>query len=120
MSGNAAVRSAVHHHYREGLRHDSVVGDTHWDHPGGGAPELPGPQPAFFFAPDRLGQRTKEWGQEGFDARLGDAWHRLVHWSGQWLEVVRGNGPEAMERVYLELLAGRTDPSVGHVLSMQV
>jgi hypothetical protein len=120
MSGNAAVRSAVHHHYRESLRHDSVVGDTHWDHPGGGAPELPGPQPVFFFAPDRLGKRTKEWGQKGFDARLGDAWHRFVQWSGQWLEVVRGKGPEGVERVYLELLAGRTDPSVGHVLSMQL
>jgi hypothetical protein len=119
MSGNAAVRSAIHHHYREGLRHDAVVGDTHWDHPGDGAPELPGPQPAFFFAPDRLGKRTKEWGQTGFDARLGDAWHRFVPWSGQWLEVVRGSGPEVVERAYLELLAGRTDPSVGQVLSMQ-
>jgi Protein of unknown function (DUF2855) len=119
MSGNAAVRHSVHHHYRDGLRHDSVVGDTHWDQPGGGAPELPGPQPAFFFAPDRLGKRTKEWGQKDFDARLGDAWHRFVHWSDQWLKVVRGNGPEVVERVYLELLAGRTDPSVGHVLSMQ-
>ena len=119
MSGNAAVRGAVHHHYRERLRHDAVVGDTHWDQPAGDVPELPGAQPAFFFAPDRLNKRRKEWGPQGLGARLGDAWRRFVHWSDQWLEVVRGNGPEAVERAYLELLAGRTDPSVGHILSME-
>jgi hypothetical protein len=119
MSGNQEVRGAIHHHYGEGLKHDSVVGDTHWDQPGGGTENLPGPQPTFFFAPNQLSKRTKEWGQGAFDARLTDAWRRFVEWSGQWLNVVRGQGPEAVEDAYLELLAGRTDPSVGHVLSMQ-
>ena len=68
----------------------------------------------------KLGKRTKDWGQKGFDARVGDAWQRFIHWSVQWLEVVRGKGPEAVERVYRELLAGRTDPSIGHVLSMHL
>lgn len=119
MSGNEAVRSAVHRHYRDGVVHSLVVGDTHWDQTEGGDGELPGPQPAFFFAPDRLAVRAKDWGQDGVEARFGDAWRPFVQWIDRWLDVVHGRGPEAVERAYRELLDGRTDPSVGHVLSMR-
>jgi hypothetical protein len=119
MSGNGAVRSAVHRHYGDGLAHSAVVGDTHWDQTEGGDGELPGPQPAFFFAPDRLAVRAKDWGQDGVEARFGDAWRPFVEWTDRWLEVVHGRGPEAVERAYRELLDGQTDPSVGHVLSMR-
>jgi hypothetical protein len=117
MSGDAAVRSAVHRHFGEELAHDAAVGDTHWDEPGGAPADLPGPQPELFFAPDQLSKRRKDWGEDGF-ARMGDAWRSFVEWTDGWLEVAHGSGPEAVEQVYLELLAGRVSPSVGHVLSM--
>lgn len=119
MSGNGTVREAIHRHYGEELAHDYVVGDTHWDQLEGPAGDMPGPQPAFFFAPDRIIKRTKDWGGDGFGSRLADAWLRLVDWSDRWLEVKHGSGPEAVEQTYLEVLAGRTEPSVGHVLSMR-
>ena len=63
MSGNAGVRSAVHRHYGDDLAHSAAVGMTHHEEMAGGT-DLPGPQPAFFFAPDpdhqaprRLGRR---------------------------------------------------------------
>jgi hypothetical protein len=37
---------------------------------------------------------------------------------GTWLQVVRGQGGEAVKAAYLELLEGRSNPSVGHVLSL--
>jgi hypothetical protein len=118
MAGDAELRAAVHRHYRDALVHSSVVGATHWGRMGEVPDGLPGPRPAFFFAPDRVTQRTGDWGREGLESRLADAWHPFVEWSLGWLEVVQGRGPEAVERAYLELLEGRADPSAGHVLSM--
>jgi Protein of unknown function (DUF2855) len=119
IAGDARVRTAVHGHYGDDLRHSAVVGATHWDAPAedGGDP-LPGPQPQFFFAPDHVRRRSDDWGREELDRRVAEAWRPFVEWAGGWLQVVRGEGPEAVEAAYLELLDGRIDPSVGHVLSL--
>jgi uncharacterized protein DUF2855 len=117
IAGDTGVRAAVHGHFGDELRHSAVVGATHWDAPadqGGG--DLPGPQPEFFFAPDHVRRRSSDWGREGLDRRVAEAWVPFVEWASGWLEIVRGEGPEAVQAAYLELLDGRTDPSVGHVL----
>jgi hypothetical protein len=118
FSGDDAVRGAVHHHYGEHLAHSALVGATHWERLARGSGQLPGPKPAFFFAPDRVDARSRDWGREALFARVGEAWLRYVEWTSGWLEVIHDHGPEAVERVYLELLEGRTDPAVGHVLRM--
>lgn len=120
MAGSADVRAAVHRHYGEGLVHSAIVGGTHWDEQpsdAAGGP-LPGPRPALFFAPDHIGKRVGEWGAGGYEERLTAAWRRAVTWSDGWLQVEHTQGPEAVEATYLQVLAGRTSPSVGHVLSM--
>jgi len=120
MSGDAGVRASVHTHYGESLRHSAVIGATHREElAGDGAEQLPGPSPAFFFAPDQLRRRAAEWGREGVDSRVAEAWRPYVEWSDGCLNVVRGSGPEAVEAAYLELLDGRADPTVGHVLSLR-
>ena len=118
ISGDAAVRAAVHQHYGDELRHSAIVGATHFDRlAGDDASPLPGPRPAFFFAPDHVRRRSKEWGREGLDSRFAEAWIPFVEWASGWLWVVRGEGGEAVKNAYLELLEGRADPSVGYVLS---
>jgi hypothetical protein len=85
----------------------------------GEVPEgLPGPRPAFFFAPDRVTKRTRDWGREGLQERLAQAWQPYVEWVGGWLEVIHGRGAEAVEGAYLDLLDGRIDPAKAHVLSL--
>jgi len=69
MSGDAAVRRAVHERFGAGLRHSAVVGATHWEEMDGEAGELPGPQPTLFFAPDRVAKRSSDWGREELDRR---------------------------------------------------
>ncbi len=121
VAGDADVRSAVHGHYGDELRHSAAVGATHWDQQAGeGAAPLPGPRPEFFFAPDQVRKRSADWGQEGLESRLVEAWTPFVEWSTGWLEVVRGEGGDAIQAAYLELLEGRADPTVGHVLSPRV
>jgi len=117
MAGDAAVRRSVHTHYGDALAHSAVVGATHHDRMGDVPDSLPGPRPTFFFAPDRVSKRTAEWGRDGFESRLAEAWQPYVEWTGSWLEVIYADGGEAIERAYLDLLDGRIDPAKAHVLS---
>ncbi|HVF31852.1 MAG TPA: DUF2855 family protein [Acidimicrobiales bacterium] len=120
VAGSADARAAVHRHYGDDLARSVLVGGTHWDEqasPDARGP-LPGPAPAMFFAPDQITKRTAEWGPGGFAERVRAAWSRAVAWSDGWLQVEHGRGPEAVQATYREVLAGRTAPSSGHVLSM--
>ena len=118
VAGDGVVRQAVHSHYGEGLIHSMAVGMTHWEDLGGGGPELPGPPPAFFFAPDRVVKRAGDWGRAGLESKVADAWHPFCQWTGGWLETIRGEGFDAVQRAYLDVLEGRVDPSRAHVLRL--
>jgi hypothetical protein len=118
MSGNAAVRAAVHGHFGGDLAHSAVVGATHHDSMGPVEDSLQGPRPTFFFAPDRVAKRSSDWGREGLEQRLAEAWEPYVEWTDGWLEVIEGEGAEDLRDAYLDLLDGRIDPSTAHVLSL--
>jgi hypothetical protein len=118
IAGNADVRNAIHDRYGAQLKHSAVVGATHHDKRGELPKSLPGPRPAFFFAPDRVAKRVPEWGREGLEERIAEAWHPYVEWTGGWLEVIRGRGAQGVERAYLDLLDGRVDAAEAHVLSL--
>jgi Protein of unknown function (DUF2855) len=119
IAGDAAVRSAVHAHYGDELAHSAVVGATHHDRMGDVPDSLPGPRPTFFFAPDRVTKRSADWGADGLQARLAEAWGPYVTWTQNWLEVIHEAGGPALQRAYLELLDGHIDPARAHVLTLQ-
>jgi hypothetical protein len=119
IAGDSKVRRAVHSHYGDALTHSMAVGISHWEDLGsddGG--ELPGPTPTFFFAPDRVVKRSKDWGGAGLEARVAEAWHPFCEWTGGWLNPLRGNGFDAVEAAYLDVLEGGVDPKTAHVLSL--
>ena len=118
IAGDAEVRSAVHRHFGGELAHSAVVGATHHDRRGEVPDELPGPRPAFFFAPDRVAKRSTEWGREELQRRLADAWGPYVEWTDGWLRISHGEGADAVRDAYLDVLDGRVEPSRAHVLSL--
>jgi hypothetical protein len=118
IAGDGAVRGAVHSHFGDELAHSMAVGITHWEELGAGEGELPGPAPAFFFAPDRVAKRSEDWGRAGLEQRVAEAWHPFCEWIGERLEVIPGRGFEALERVYLEVIEGGVDPRTAHVISL--
>jgi hypothetical protein len=118
IAGDAELRNAVHRHYGDDLAHSAVVGATHHDRMGEVPASLPGPRPTLFFAPDRLAKRTEEWGREGLERRIAEAWQPFLEWTRGWLQVIHGSGPETLEHAYLDLLDGRIDPAKAHVLSL--
>jgi hypothetical protein len=117
MAGNGEVVAGVHDRLTDSLKYSCTVGATHWESKP--RPQtLPGPQPEFFFAPARIVKRSKDWGPAGLQERLGTAWKSFATFSDQWMKIQRHEGPEALERVYREVLSGALDPSDGHVISL--
>ena len=118
VAGDGEVRLAVHSHYGEKLVHSMAVGVTHWEEFGTGTGQLPGPTPVFFFAPDRVVKRSKDWGRAELEAKVADAWHPFCEWIGGWLELLRGQGFDDVKSAYLDVLEGRVGPQSAHVLSL--
>ncbi len=119
MAGDGAVRRAVHSHYGDELVHSMAVGVTHWEDLGSGAGDLPGPAPAFFFAPDRVKKRSNDWGRDGLGDRVAEAWHPFCEWTAGWLETIPGAGFDAVKSAYLDVLEGNVPPQRAHVLTLR-
>lgn len=117
FAGSGNVRRAVHEHYGDHLKYSCAVGMAHgqMNPPGKG---LPGAKPVFFFAPDRVVKRNKDWGRGGFETRLNSAWTEFVPVLKGWIKVIRGNGRSAVEAAYRSMLAGGVKPDEGHILSL--
>ncbi len=117
MAGDGSVTAAVHRHFGDALAYDCTIGATHWSAERE-SEGLPGPKPEFFFAPAQIAKRSRDWGPQGLAERLVGAWAKFCDASDAWLHVVRSSGPEAIERVYQDVLAGRTHPADGQILSL--
>lgn len=117
MAGNRDVVATVHGRLGDRLRYSCSVGATHWESKPV-SEDLPGPTPEFFFAPARVVKRTEDWGGSGLQERLGRSWDEFSAFSDDWLAVIRHRGPQALERIYLDLLGGHIDPAEGHIVSL--
>jgi len=117
ISGDGGVRTDVHAHYGDRLAHSSTVGATHWTQMAPGAGELAGPSPVFFFAPDRITKRGRDWGTAKLDQNVAAAWGPFAEWASGWLRVEQISGEHDIQRAYLELLDGKVDPTAGTVVS---
>ncbi len=117
MAGNARVISDLHHHYGDNMKHSCRIGATHYDE-SGSVTGLPGARPEFFFAPSHVKTRSEELGAREFMMRLGAAYAGFRTFSDNWLRVERSYGAEALASIYQAVLAGKTDPASGQVVSM--
>jgi hypothetical protein len=77
-----------------------------------------GPRPAFFFAPDRIRQRTGDWGRDGLAQRVATAWADYLRWVQTWLQVTRVSGLDGLQGIYPDVLAGAVDPAQGHIVEL--
>ncbi len=117
FAGDAAVLASVHNRFADALKASILVGGTHWEAPKtGGGGQLPGPTPAFFFAPDRIAKRRQDGAPGEFERRYGAAWSGFVADAPRWLKVETGQGREAVQAAYLAQVDGGTPADVGVVL----
>ena len=123
MAGNTQLRAAVHHHFGDNLKYDCAVGATNWDADRSGAGEkLPGAATQMFFAPTQASKRIAESGAKAFGDKMNAAWHDFIaavrNPASPWLRVVRGKGQAEAAALYAVVLAGKTPPRDGIVISL--
>jgi hypothetical protein len=118
MAGNSELRATLHRHFGDQMKYSGRIGLTHRT-PSADEPVLPGAKPAWFFAPDQIRKRAREWGPRGIDKRFSVAWSGFAPLLERHLKVVEGRGPAAVRQTYLDTLAGRIPPDQGHMLSLR-
>ena len=120
FAGNAAFRKAVHAHCTQ-LKFSSSIGATHVDEMGG-AKDLAGPKATLFFAPAQIKKRSKEWGPQGLGQRLLQSWQafmaQVANPAQPWLTVEHHTGAQAVQSAYQQVLGGRGNPRIGHMMSL--
>jgi hypothetical protein len=117
MAGNSELRATLHRHFGNGIKYSGRIGLTHRSS-SPDEPQLPGAKPTWFFAPDQIRKRAKEWGPGGIDTRFSAAWSGFAPMLDRWLKVTEGRGEGPVKQIYLDTLAGRVPPDQGHILSL--
>jgi len=120
FAGNASLRKDIHTRFAN-LKYSSSIGGTHVEQLGS-ARDLPGPRATLFFAPAQIKKRSGEWGTDVLGQRLLQAWQAFLgtacNPAAPWLVVKHHRGPQAVSAAYADVLAGRGDPRLGHMLSL--
>lgn len=117
MAGNGDLRARLHRHFGDQMKYSGRVGLTHQD----ATPDdeaQPGAKPTWFFAPDQIRKRAKEWGPGSIDQRFGAVWSGFTAAMGPKLDVVESRGPNAVQKIYLDTLKGSVRPEQAHMLSL--
>jgi Protein of unknown function (DUF2855) len=120
FAGNADLRSAIHSRFSN-LKYSCSIGGTHVENLGG-SKGLAGPRAILFFAPAQIKKRIEEWGGAEFGKRMVQAWqtfsNTVTHSKTPWLTIELHSGADAVIQAYAQVLGGRGDPRVGHMLSL--
>ena len=121
FAGDVALRARIHHHFGPSLTHDCVVGAAHnarFAKP----VDMPGPAPKFFFAPEQIAKRNKDWGPDEFNARFNAAQESFFAQVGSadpvWMTVKTGHGFAAAQDVIKTLAKSGGDPAIGHMIEL--
>jgi NADPH:quinone reductase-like Zn-dependent oxidoreductase len=117
MAGSARVLGDLHHYFGDNMKYSCRIGATHYEDMGP-VDDLPGATPEFFFAPAHIQSRSKELGGAQLMMQMGGSYVGFRQFCDAWLRVERSSGPENVERVYQQVLAGSADPASGQIISM--
>ncbi|MDH6591735.1 hypothetical protein M2165_001624 [Variovorax sp. TBS-050B] len=125
FAGDGPLRAAIHARFADHLRYSCSIGGTHLEQLAakGAGKSLAGPRATLFFAPAQIKKRTAEWGADAFGRRMTAAWQNFIaavtDARQPWLRVAHHHGAEAAAAAYAQVLAGRGDPRIGHILSLR-
>ncbi|WP_373490227.1 DUF2855 family protein [Parasphingorhabdus sp.] len=112
FAGNGPLLAAIHARWGDNLKFSSLVGATHVEQRGGGQ-DLQGPKPELFFAPTAAESLMKEIGAAEFRSRVEKQFTEFVAGAGAYLTIEDISGREALQSVYLAMLANEIAPSRG-------
>ena len=119
FSGDEDLRARVHHHLGAALVYDCYAGSAQNTQFLRDA-ALPGPAPAFYFAPVQIKKRNADWGPEVVNQKFNAAQRAFIERISDprqpWMRVQEHRGVAAAQTLVDDLHAGRIDPQAGHVV----
>lgn len=117
MAGNGTVMGNVYDHFEENIVYNCMVGKSHWDGAPPATPKLGAPA-VMFFAPDRIKQRLKDWGGEGFANNLAARWLPFCETAQDWLDIQESHDVTDLLKTYKDFLNGDVGPSKGYLFKI--
>lgn len=118
FAGNAGLLARVHELYGGQLQYSCQVGASHWEQMGASNEKLVGPDPVMFFAPTQAQKRVAQWGAAVFQQRLATVWAAFIEFVEPRMQIEFSFGPESVENLYQQVLAGSVSPQTGHIASL--
>ena len=122
IAGNPDLTHRVHHHLADRLVYGCTVGAAQSVEPATEKPDLPGPEPRFFFAPPHIARRYQDWGVAEFNRRAGEAttafYQYVTHPDRRLLTVTESRGLASAQLIIADMLQGEIDPGEGHVVCL--
>lgn len=116
MSGNGPLVATLHRHFRDNLKASIGVGATHWDAPRN-REVLPGPAPAFFFAPGQVLKREQDWGPGEIMRRIAAANLQFLPKIATMVDITHYAGADAVRQQYEAMAANAVPPAQALILS---
>ena len=117
FAGNAELLRSLYAELFGRLSHCLRVGATHHDERGE-AEVLPGPKPAWFFAPDAATALIGDIGQDGFNAAVAAQWRGFVETAAGMVTVEHVDGMDALQQVWRAQVAGQAKPDTGYIVRL--
>ena len=118
MAGSAKTTAELHTYFNDSMLYSCKIGATHIAELGGPKIPLAGAKPEFFFAPTQMGKRAKEWGPAVLQQRIAQSLLNFMEFSKASIEVIPGDGAEAVNSTFQKVLAGTAPPSQAYTLSL--
>ncbi len=93
------------------------VGLTHWEQTE--SPDVDLRQRSeFFFAPDHIAGRIKDWGPDGFAKRTSDYMADTIRSCSAWLQLSPLDGLQGLAETYQSVCDGEIPPERGLVVQL--
>ena len=114
FSGNHKTQSELQKKLGNHLLYNCLVGMVDWQNKG--TTPVNG---TFFFAPTQATKRNKEWGSQVFQHKLAESWLSFTKNAKNWISIKETTSTKALSDLYLEMLDGKVDPSIGHIVKIE-
>ena len=115
MSGNVELKVALHQHLGNNMKFTSNVGFTHWADlkPKEGIIEE---RSQFFFAPEHISKRIKEWGGKGFNEKTTAFIMQTAAKMRTWLKFRQINGLHELAAIHPQVCEGAIPSNEGLIV----
>ena len=117
MAGNAEVLGRLYEHLGDNMKHCINVGLTHWDETAVTDVNLR-ERSEFFFAPDHISGRIKDWGAAGFAQRTSNYIAETTQSCSKWLQITPLEGLRGLCENYADVCDGKVAPNTGLIVEL--